>query len=94
MSYSAAGDLTKRDLVTAESDGCWIYCFRTARPNKLHIQLAKQRHIPLLSFRHHQHLLDHLQHHIEMSPALTATGEAKLEQQLAANTRRSHHTVQ
>ena len=74
-------------------------CLSIARPTKPAIAQARDRRIPLFAFRHHQHLLDHLQQHIEQSPSLTETGEADLgEQQNADNNgkppRRSHYTVQ
>ena len=93
IAYAAAGDLTKKDLVNAEAEGCWVYGFRIARPTKQSIAHARSRHVPLFAFRHHQHLLDHLQHHIEQSPTLTKSGEAKLDQPFTTK-RRSHPTVQ
>lgn len=66
-----------------------------SRPNKVAIQQARSRRVPLFNFRHHQHLLDHLQEHIEQSPKLTETGEAELdEEENPLPRRRSHPTVQ
>jgi len=76
-----------------------VVLYSIARPNKQLLHHARGRSVPLLAFRHHQHLLDHLQQHIEQSPTLTHTGEAKLEDEdlhstLAQPARRSHYTVQ
>jgi hypothetical protein len=95
VALAAVGELSKKDLVNAEAEGCWIYVFRGAKPAKTLLQHARARGVPLLSFRHHQHLLDHLQKHIEQSPVLTRSGEAKdVLDQSASSSRRSHYTVQ
>jgi len=81
LSYAGAGPLFKKDLMTAESEGCWMYCFRVARPANELIRAAKARSIPLFIFRHHQHLLDHMQKHIEASPDIDETGRTITEQE-------------
>lgn len=93
VSHAAVGALCKKDLVTAEAEGCWIYGFRIPRPNKATLSHAKSRHVALLSFRHHQHLLDHLAQSAAMAPELDEQGRAKLPG-VQAPRRRSHPTVQ
>jgi ribosomal protein L22 len=42
-----------------------MYCFRTHRPEKILLKRAKERRTPVFLFRHHQHVLDHIQGELE-----------------------------